>query len=70
MFKAVLIAVVLTVVGALMTPVMAGGPGTCGRGKVWDPEARKCVPKPRSSGSGSHSLLEIGPGLTGRSERI
>ena len=32
----------------------ADGPGTCGKGKVYNPDTQSCVPKPRS-GSGSNS---------------
>lgn len=56
MIKALLVAMLLAAAAGSVTPVMAEGPGTCGRGKVWDADARKCVPKPRSSGSGSHNI--------------
>ncbi|MGQ0671437.1 MAG: hypothetical protein ACT4N2_00960 [Hyphomicrobium sp.] len=56
MIKSLLIAGLLAAAGAVAAPAMAEGPGTCGRGKIWDADARKCVPKPRSSGSGSHNL--------------
>ena len=32
----------------------ADGPGTCGKGKIYNPDTQSCVPKPRS-GSGSNS---------------
>ncbi len=35
--------------------VAAEGPGRCGKGKVYNPDTQSCVPKPKSSGSGSHS---------------
>jgi hypothetical protein len=48
----------LSVLGALallgvLTLDATAAPGSCGRGKVWDADQNKCVPKPR--GSGSHS---------------
>lgn len=33
----------------------AEGAGSCGKGKVFNPETRTCVAKPKGSGSGSHS---------------
>ena len=34
----------------------ADGPGTCGKGKVWNPDTQSCVAKPKQGGgSGSHS---------------
>lgn len=41
--------------GTVSIPASAAGPGSCGKGKVWDADQNKCVPKPRSSGSGSGS---------------
>jgi hypothetical protein len=35
------------------------GPGSCGKGKVWNPETKKCVKKPKGSGSGSWSGVRV-----------
>ncbi len=55
MKNALLIVLALAFSGTTTASVMAAS-GTCGRGKVWDADAKKCVPKPRGSGSGSHSF--------------
>ncbi len=39
-------------VACLACPAVAAGPGSCGKGKVWNPDLNKCVNKPRGSGSG------------------
>jgi hypothetical protein len=53
--KQVLLATVaLAFLGLSVPSVMAAGPGSCGRGKVWNPDTKKCVPKPRDD-DGSHS---------------
>jgi hypothetical protein len=33
----------------------AEGSGSCGKGKVYNPETQKCVAKPKGSSSGSNS---------------
>jgi hypothetical protein len=34
----------------------ADGPGSCGKGKVWNPDTQSCVAKPKKgAGSGSNS---------------
>ncbi len=33
----------------------AEGPGSCGKGKVYNPDTQKCVAKPKGSSSGSNS---------------
>jgi hypothetical protein len=44
------------VLAALVMPVAAAdGPGSCGKGEVWDADQGKCVSKPRGSGSGAGS---------------
>lgn len=35
----------------LSDAAFAAGPGQCGKGKIWDDNAQRCVPKPRSGGS-------------------
>ena len=50
MKKILAVALAFAVVGATSVAVVAA-PGSCGRGKVWDADAQKCVPKPRGSGS-------------------
>ena len=36
--------------------IAADGPGSCGKGKVWNPDTQSCVAKPKKSGgSGSNS---------------
>jgi hypothetical protein len=45
---------VITIFGA-SSLAQAGGPGSCGKGKRWNPETQKCENKPRGSQSGSHS---------------
>ena len=53
--KIILVALAIAFTAATSAAVMAAS-GSCGRGKVWDTDAKKCVPKPRGSGSGSHGF--------------
>ena len=55
MKKVLLVALALAFASSSTGSVMAAA-GTCGRGKVWDTDAKKCVAKPRGSGSGSHGF--------------
>ena len=44
----------LIALGATVT-IAAEGAGSCGKGKVFNPDTQSCVAKPKSTGSGSHS---------------
>ena len=50
--RLILLALFAAVAMPSMTPAFAAdGPESCGDGKVWDADAKKCVPKPKNKGS-------------------
>jgi hypothetical protein len=51
--KTLMIAVLSLAVAATAAPVTfaADAAGSCGKGKIFDPDTQKCVKKPRGSGS-------------------
>ena len=55
MVKRTLIAVVVMALAGALGVAKAEGPGTCGKGKRWNPDTQSCEKKPRSPEPGSHS---------------
>lgn len=50
--RLILLALFAAIAMPSMTPAFAAdGPESCGDGKVWDADAKKCVPKPKNKGS-------------------
>ena len=54
MKKLVTAVVALAFLGVSVATAVAAGPGSCGKGKVWNPDSNKCVSKPKGTDSGSH----------------
>lgn len=50
-FVSTVMAMMMLIATASLTPAAAAEPGTCGKGKIWDADQAKCVPKPKSTGS-------------------
>jgi hypothetical protein len=55
MTKSALSVLAIIAIFAASSLAQAGGSGSCGKGKRWNPDTQKCETKPRGSESGSHS---------------
>jgi hypothetical protein len=53
--SAMMLALAVMLSATSSPPLFAAGSGSCGKGKVWDPDTQRCVKKPRGSGTGSHA---------------
>jgi hypothetical protein len=51
--KSILAAALIAVTAGVTAGPSLAASGSCGKGKVWDADQKKCVPRPR--GSGSHA---------------